>query len=300
MGNNQQTSDNACRPVGYRLGVRGFTLLEMMLAITVIAVLSTLTVVAVSKVKSQAESVRSVTAAKTLINAVHSYNAEHGGQYFPGRDETAGKSEYTQVTYQGRVLPPSQTISRYPFRLAPYLNDDFNGSIWVGGNYEQITSIPVFSGDFLDYGISLFPAFGINEQMVGGIVDSAPNVQHFGTEKEAVTHVSQLETPLIAFASAGQKGVNYGSTKHKIINGYFYITPPYANMGSNWQGSKWRNTSDPAGYGNLDARADGKVTVAFTDGSVQLMEVEEMRDMRLWSRNAARLNDPFYNPRLHR
>lgn len=281
--------------MGYWPEVRGFTLIEILLAITIIAVLSSLTVVAVGKVKNQAESVRSVTAAKALIHAVHSYNAEHDGQYFPGYDA----SENTKITYRGRVISNAEATHRYPFRIASYLNDDFNGSIWAGDNYEQVTSMPVFNGLFFDYGVSMFPAFGINQQMVGGYITRS-GIQHDGTEGEAVTHLDQIETPLIVFASAGQKGVNFGSSKYDIINGYFQVTPPYSNMSNNWQGSKWRNTSDPASYGNLDARANEKVIVAFTDGSVQLMDVEEMRDMRLWSKNAARLNAPFYNPRLHR
>jgi prepilin-type processing-associated H-X9-DG protein len=41
-------------------------------------------------------------------------------------------------------------------------------------------------------------------------------------------------------------------------------------------------------------RHDSKAVVAFLDGSVRKMGINELRDMRLWSRNAAIADDPNY------
>jgi prepilin-type processing-associated H-X9-DG protein len=60
--------------------------------------------------------------------------------------------------------------------------------------------------------------------------------------------------------------------------------------------AKWTKDSDPGNYGYVAARFDGKAVAAFLDGSVRVMTLDDLRDMRLWSKNAAINNDPNYRP----
>jgi prepilin-type processing-associated H-X9-DG protein len=46
----------------------------------------------------------------------------------------------------------------------------------------------------------------------------------------------------------------------------------------------------------VDGRFDGKAVCAFLDGSVRVLSIDDLRDMRLWSKNAAINNDPNYRP----
>jgi prepilin-type processing-associated H-X9-DG protein len=52
-----------------------------------------------------------------------------------------------------------------------------------------------------------------------------------------------------------------------------------------------------ANYGHVHGRYDGKAVCAFLDGSVRILSIEELRDMRLWSRKAALENNPNYQPK---
>lgn len=293
MGKKQQTGINACRMWRCRQQMQGFTLVEILIAIAVIGILSSLTVMAVGKAKTHADSTRSVTAAKALISAFLLYSTENNATLFPGYDATAGGSN-NQVWYRDRLVTSAEAPHRYPFRLATYLNDEFQGSIWVGNNYEQLNDMSVFSGGFRDYGISLFPAFGMNYHMVGGRIEHSGAYSEQTAQEAALNHYD-LESQLIVFASAGQRGSDYGVSKHRVINGYHEIKPPNL-YGSSWATTGWSQNSNPANFGNIDPRFDGKAIVAFTDGSVRLMSIDEMRDMRLWSRKAAEMNDRGYMP----
>jgi len=47
----------------------------------------------------------------------------------------------------------------------------------------------------------------------------------------------------------------------------------------------------------VDGRFDGKAVCVFLDGSVRVLSIDELRDMRFWSRNAALENNPNYQPK---
>jgi prepilin-type processing-associated H-X9-DG protein len=75
------------------------------------------------------------------------------------------------------------------------------------------------------------------------------------------------------------------------IRGYHEVTAP-----STWSGLTWSEGKSPTSYGNVAFRHDGKAVCAFLDGSIKTLTSEELRDMRLWSPQAARLNAPNYVP----
>ena len=67
-----------------------------------------------------------------------------------------------------------------------------------------------------------------------------------------------------------------------------------------WAPDAWELGADPNDYGHLDARHGRKVVASFLDGSIRSLDVEEMRDMRLWSVKAAMNNDSDYKIRRSR
>jgi len=53
----------------------------------------------------------------------------------------------------------------------------------------------------------------------------------------------------------------------------------------------------PELYGNIDGRYDGgKVLVGLIDGHTEFRTAAELRDMRMWSNDAARRDDPEWSP----
>ena len=91
---------------------------------------------------------------------------------------------------------------------------------------------------------------------------------------------AQAEKSPIVFISAGTTDVD----------GYEYVIPPNGPRGQ-WSTAKWTKDSDPSSYGYVAARFDGKAVAAFLDGSVRVMSLDDLRDMRFWSKNAAINND---------
>ena len=85
----------------------------------------------------------------------------------------------------------------------------------------------------------------------------------------------------------------------KLLTGITLLLRPFLPRGCG-KTEPWAQGANPMDYGHLDARHGRKVVASFLDGSVRSLEVEEMRDMRLWSVKAAMKNDPNYKIRRAR
>ncbi|MBU6183059.1 MAG: prepilin-type N-terminal cleavage/methylation domain-containing protein [Verrucomicrobia bacterium] len=254
-------------------GKKAFTLLELMVVVAVVALLAALGSVAVHSAMDRASSAAEVSAGRSLVAALQSAAADNGGR-FPLAFDPAAQDV---MDPQGKKIRMKQIRERYPFRLAPYFGYDIDGTLLVGKNKGQIMkamNLPKPEGTMYYYGVSAFPSLGINRHFVGGASANST---------EAVKTVAQGDHSIIAFASAGTTEVE----------GYEYVRAPGAPGGA-WGSGKWTEKSDPGNYGYVHPRHDGKAVVAFLDGSVKKMSLEELRDMRLWSRNAAINDDPNY------
>ena len=69
------------------------------------------------------------------------------------------------------------------------------------------------------------------------------------------------------------------------IAGSFFVRPPVFSS-IKWKTGAYDAKKASLDYGNVDFRHGRKAVTAFLDGSVRLLGIEELRDMRLWSRNA--------------
>lgn len=248
----------------------GFTLIELLTVVAIIAILGAVAVAGTSTALRVAAQARDTNAAHDLVSA-YLTAASETGRYLAGMDRTV-----SQVDWPNGNTVSGPAANRYPYRLGQYYGYDLESVILVGENAEQINTDD-------SYMVSLMPAFGINYLFVGGDRQADGS---FSLNGEVITKASHWQN-VIVFASAGR------ASDGEIVHGYNILTPPQIH-GEMWSSRQWTPTSPPDDYGNVDARYKGKAIAAFLDGSVRLMDIDELRDMRLWSRRAAETNNPNY------
>jgi len=248
----------------------GFTLIELLVTVTIAILLASI-VFTVSRAASRSASqTRELHAGRQLV-AAYLLAANDHGEFPPGYDRTVGEVTWPDgSTYSGPVA------HRYPFRLAEYLNYELHGTVLVNDIVRQINTDDPYS-------VSLNPAFGMNYLFVGG--DRATN----GTLSlpDQVVSRPAFSANVLVFASAGN--VQGG----QVVHGYNLLTPPRL-QGDMWSNADWTPDSPPGDFGHVHARHNGKAACAFLDGSMRLLTIEELRDMRLWNMHAAAENNPHY------
>lgn len=260
----------------------GFTLLEMLVCIGIVAILAAAGLAAYKGAVTRAAMTREIAAARSLITAYTLYSSENDGELMPVVDKRV-----SSVWFQpyNRNVTYFEAPHRYPFRLAPYFDYKLSGTIFVNENAKQIEKYFGRSGGMNDYGVSCFPAFGMNHYFVGGYVGLDGQLRY---PNECLSRLPQAtKTSLIVFASAG------GTLGTTTVQGYSMVDPP-RGKDRIWSSTPWEPGANAANYGCVAARYDGKAVVAFLNGSVKAMKIEDLRDMRLWSHNAAMQDDPNY------
>lgn len=254
-------------------GHPAFTLVELLVVTSIIAVLCCLAFAAFSAATQQARKASEIGAAKTLIAAYLAYPVEHNGELMVGHYE-GSVPELEDEVYElpsGEVVGGAE-LHRYPFRLAPYMEDKIEGTILVNRNAGQIRG--AFSSSQFNYGTSLCPALGINYYFVGGLKTGG----EVAGAADCATNLSQVGSAesLLVFASA------FTEMGSKKIDGRYGVEPP------SYRAKLWDANL------HVDARYGGKAVCAFLDGSVRTYTIDELRDMRLWSMRAAMLDDENY------
>ncbi len=240
---------------------RGFSLIEILSVIGVVAVLMGLLVPAIGAVRDRAATAADGKRLKTLVQAYLATETE--GALMPGFDDSA------RAEVPGGVEVSGAAAARYPWRLGPYLNDRV-AEILISEDLREIY------GPDDHYAVSLMPSFGMNSTFVGGEFRGGRPVIG-GRNLASRTTMVPDPSRLIVFASAFTTG-----TGDEIIPGFFKVTPPTAATVS----------ENPARTGNVHYRYGGKALCAFLDGSVRLMSPEDLVDMRYWSIGAQLRDDP--------
>jgi prepilin-type N-terminal cleavage/methylation domain-containing protein/prepilin-type processing-associated H-X9-DG protein len=256
--------------------IRAFTLIELLAALAILAVLAGIGSAALFSAAEKGSMAAEMAAAKSLVAAYQTATTDNNGRFLPAYEPKPG----TVLNAEGKAISMSEVRKRYPFRLAPYFNYAFRDTLLVGKNEQQFMSSMQLagpSGPMYEYALSVFPALGINRHFVGGTSGAKDEAN------ECIDTMADAERSVIVFISAGTEGVD----------GYEYVRAPGAPGGS-WSGAPWDQKADPGNYGHVHPRHGGKAVAAFLDGSVKLLDLESLRDMRLWSRNAALLDDPGY------
>ena len=260
---------------------RGFTLVELLVTITIITTLAAVSTAGFLKMRDKARMTTEIGAARNLITAYLAHASDHNGLVMPGY-----QTDPDAADLHGNPLPHPMN-ARYPWRLAP-LAPRIEGVMLFNGNESALDS------KNSDYMVSVMPNLGLNAVLVGGhfgsgspLPPSPRLIEAYG--KFHVTRLAEVESPesLIVFSSAR-------SGKGKP--GYFEIRPPRLTAPV-WTSGKFDEDTPAHQHGFVDFRYNGSAVTACLAGNVQLLTEKQLRDMRRWSNQAARENDPDYTIR---
>jgi prepilin-type N-terminal cleavage/methylation domain-containing protein len=269
----------------------GFTLVELLVSIAIIAILVAILAPALAKARRTVVTAKELSAGQHLMTAYTLYADDHRGVLLPGYcppdwvapSPPAGSPTLTVLDDAGEEVTgvPAQ---RYPWRLAPYMNYDFGGLYKDEKTLRRYLQRPDFQ-----YVVSLSPSFGLNSTFCGGDVDrlafNAAALRTFGSFY--VTRLDQPTRPtrLIAFASC--HGVNPDGGE--LVPGFFRAEGPYTRTRL-WYTTPPPQNPDalPIAYGNLDFRYEGKAAAMHFDGHAELTGFQPLDDMTRWANGANR------------
>lgn len=257
----------------------GFTLIELLVVAGIIALLAAIVMPVMGSVQRKARAVTEINAARQIVAAYLARAADHDGELMPGY--LAGSS----ITFPNGDTGAGPEADRYPWRLAPYLQ--WNAGIYMINDAKKAVEGKDPQSTEYRYLVSLAPALGLNTYCVGGY--QAPT--KLFAENDVATRLAHVERPLLAFLSARTQSSATKGAQSGGLAGSFFVRPPIFG-GMKWKAGDFDAKKPSLDYGNVDFRHGGKAVAAFLDGAVRLMTVDELRDMRLWARNA---DSPSYS-----
>lgn len=254
----------------------GFTLAEMLVAIGIVLGLTSAVMPVASSCMEKGRAASEIAGARRAVAAWRAFAAENNNTILPGY-----QTDWSAVNAQGRPLSfPAN--ARYVFRLAPYLDFQIKGTLLVNKQMKV--------GD--DYEMSMAPSFGINLTFVGGDYGSGsdlyPSEQNFAKYgKFTVTNLNEIHAPskLLVFASA-----RISDSQGRVEEGYNAVKSPRF-LSNRWVGT-YNEKRPYYEFGAIHPRFDNRAVCAMADGHVEMLTIDELRDMRRWSNQAAMADDP--------
>ena len=193
----------------------GFTILELLLSVTIILVLAAVSISSFSLLKRRAMMTKELAAARNIMVAFNLYSIENDGQILPGY-----KTDPTITNQDGEVLL-APINSRYPWRLYPYIKD-VEDSLLYNGNES------IMEDKSSDYLVSVFPNLGMNTTFIGGHFGSGSLLRPSARIEEkigqfCIRHTSHIDhaSNVIAFLSARSHPEESWDGR-----GYFEVQPP--------------------------------------------------------------------------
>ncbi|MCU0796649.1 MAG: type II secretion system GspH family protein [Akkermansiaceae bacterium] len=257
---------------------QGFTLVELLVTIVITATLAAVGGVGVASLKKRAALATETNAAHQLIIGYLNYAADHQNKVMPGY-----QSDPDVTNLDGEPLH-DPVNARYPWRIAPYV-PSVEGIMLYNGN-ERFLKDPQ-----RDYLVSVQPNLGLNTVFMGGHFGSGSPLRPSPRLIEAigpyyVSRMSQAVRPELQLVFASARSSTGAS-------GHFEVRPPRL-LAPNWKSSDFSEDSLPSDHGFVDFRWSGRAVTAMLGGNVELLDESELRDMRRWSHQAARLNNPDY------
>ncbi|MCH2138363.1 MAG: type II secretion system GspH family protein [Phycisphaerales bacterium] len=290
-----------------------FTLVELLVVISMIGILTAIIVPAASSLQQAADATTSIAAARRTTQAWRSWSTDREGRLMCSQlDSGTPLSASEAPTHHGGAEIPDIARRRWLWRLYAYLEDPVQ-TIWSGGQRTWWDAVMDGGGDMSSklYVATLHPSMGLNGEWIGGRhsgeSDTFALTQYMQSQDPLATPLyaetlAQLRNPakLVLFASA--RGADNASGGQPI-EGWWRIEPPYRPGVGEGQPS-WTQTdsggfavpdtsTDPGHSGFVSARHGGRTVTAAPDGSARLEKFEQLGDMRRWANEAV---SPTWSP----
>ena len=107
--------------------VKGFTIIELLVSVTIIATIAAVSLSSVSLFKRRAMMAKEMTAARNLMVAFNMFSNDNDGKILPGyKTDPEAKNQWGEKLF-------APVNSRYPWRLYPYIHD-VKGTLIFNGN----------------------------------------------------------------------------------------------------------------------------------------------------------------------
>jgi len=279
-----------------RRGLRdGFTLVELLVVIAVIAVMISILLPGLAKCRLAMRKTRELSTAKQVLTAVVMYSNDAKGEVLPGYAKREWVGGGMVVLNEAGDRLTGEVAQRYPWRLAGYLNYDFRGmyeNVRVLAELREAEADYAGFGVNYDYVVSLFPALGMNVNFFGGTERTGqfePGFQRvFG--RVHVVRMDSVNRPsrVLMFASArteAQPGVPIAGNPE----GFFRVDAPFFTRagGRTWASAYDAKSALPGlNSGFVSLRYDGKAVTAHADGHAEVLGWDDLGDMRRWADGA--------------
>lgn len=250
---------------------RAFTLIELLVVISIIAILIAILLPALGAARRSAKQVAELAATRSTLQAYASAYTENRDQLLPARD---GSRALTSP--HGEVISKT-AAERYPWRLAGYMDKQCAGTMYVGETERLLadTDNPDWS-----YLVSLYPSLAYNGEYFGERVGGV-------TADYVATRIDRVAMPTTTFAFVSASDVWTGGPLFAdTVPGRFEVTP---RLNIARDKSVVQN-------GYVDLRWSGKAATAYFDGHASLQGPDTFNDIRSWSNEAARQNNPAWTP----
>lgn len=292
---------------------RAFTLVELLVAIGIIAVLISILLPALNKARQSAASVRSLASIRQITYAYLDYAQANHGTLLPGflPERTANLEPQVSDKQSGHTFI-GRAARQWPFRLAAK-----DHALWgVMRPTLRTSDLPLISDSIAEadakaYTAALYPAFGLNTVYLGGhapnllsdigttkdyyrgfTADGRPNVgKHVAFKLNEVRTPSRQIVFVETIVANGSGPIDKGDPT--ALNGLHYVNAPFNDLAS---GPYWKVVDGNAAMqiaastkrvlGLPGARNGKLVPTSFLDGHAELRSVEQLTDMREWSPRA--------------
>ena len=181
----------------------GFTIVELLVVIAVIAVLAGLLLPAVQKARMAADRTDEMSSARQLMLAWDAYAVQYKESVLPGYK--LGLRAFTADGDEVGEVANTIAAAAYPWRLAPFLDYDFR-TLYRGINARALEGMQQQDPESYVYVVSVSPSLGLNTTWVGGDQNelgfNAPALSNFG--KFYVQKLGDIRKAgdLMVFASA--------------------------------------------------------------------------------------------------
>lgn len=265
----------------------GFTIVELLVVVAVIALLLGILMPALGAARTAAGRTRELAAARELLVAWSLYANQNGEAVLPGYRSGLPATDQWGADLAAVSIPA--VAARYPWRIAPYFDWSMD-ALYGGTQREVLRAMEQTDRANYRYVVSVSPSIGLNTTWVGGdenelgFSDAAR--QTYGAfYVRSLAQVFHPERLLVGASARGVDPLAYEGT----VEGYFRVRSPRLAEGQpeRW-GEEWNASASPESFGHLSLRWGRTAVAGFVDGHVGVMGERDLRDMRHWSNRATK------------